>query len=92
MQGRLAAHSEACADRTDSQNASREMYLVDCWADAAEGQHFLRLLDGEIADANMPDQALQSCRKLDYDVVLPHDCLSYLLYAKRCHKLQIRWQ
>ena len=35
------------------------MYLVDSWADAAEGQHFLCLLDGEVANTNVPHQALQ---------------------------------
>ena len=34
-------------------------YLVDSGADAAERQHLLRLLDGEVADANVPHQTLQ---------------------------------
>ena len=80
MQGRPAVNSEACADSTDPQNDLLEMYLVDCWANAAKRQHFLRLLDGKIADANVPDQALQSCQTLGNVVALPDSCLSYLPY------------
>ena len=81
MQGRPAVHSKACGDSTHLQSDSLKMYLVDCWADAAEGQHFLRLLDGEVADANMPNQALHSCQNMAYVFALPHGGLSYLICA-----------
>ena len=65
------------------------MHLVDSWADTAEGQHFLRLLDGKVADANMPDQALQTCQNLSLVVLLPHDrCLiSFVLENAASYKL-----
>jgi hypothetical protein len=35
------------------------MYLVDSWADAAEGEDLLQLPDREIADANVLHQPLR---------------------------------
>ena len=36
-----------------------DCYLVDSGTDAAKRQHLLRLLDGEVADADVPHQTLQ---------------------------------
>ena len=40
-----------------------DWHLVDCWADAAEGEDLLELLDGEIADANVLHQTLHAHSK-----------------------------
>lgn len=34
-------------------------HLVDCWADAAERQHLLQLLDGEVGHSNVLHQSLE---------------------------------
>ncbi len=38
----------------------RDWHLVDCWADAAEGEDLLEFLDGEVTDANVLHQTLHA--------------------------------
>ncbi len=40
-----------------------DWHLVDCWANAAEGEDLLQLLDGEVADANVFHQTLHAHSK-----------------------------